>query len=241
MLAFAALYAVHVGGDFMPMGRFLVPALPFAALLAACGLTELERRGRWLAPSAAGLLIALGLAVGLEGLQLPQRWLDALHFRWNSPEARSEHAQWQLQRDQARRWAALGRALALHTASGESIIRGPVGAVGYFTDLEVLDLNGLVNLRVARRETPPQRVSPGHDKHVTPDFFFREKPTYLGAVIQPIGSGDSEDLTPEVQELLRRGMAVRECHRLKAKQGFQRGLEVCLFRFRWPEAAGPDR
>ena len=172
MLAFGWLYAVHVGGDFMPMGRFLVPTLPFLALLAAFALENLARRGALRAVASGSALMALGLAVGLDWLPLPESWLQALHFRWNSIEARTEYEQWQGQKDQAERWARVGRALALYTRPGESIIRGPVGAVGYFTDLEVLDQNGLVTLEVARHEAGAQRVSPGHDKHVEPDFFF---------------------------------------------------------------------
>ena len=232
LLAFGALYSVHVGGDFMPMGRFLVPTLPFLALLAAFAFENLARRGALRAVAGGSALIALGLAIGLDWLPLPQPWLQALHFRWNTAEARTEYVQWLGQKDQAERWARVGRALALYTRPGESIIRGPVGAVGYFTDLEVLDQNGLVTLEVARRDAGAQRVSPGHDKHVEPDFFLPRRPTYLAATILPLEAPKLADLTDEVIKLLQRDLAVLELRRLRPKDGFPPGLELRVFRFR---------
>ena len=235
VLAVGCAYSVYVGGDFMPMGRFLVPALPFLVLLFAYGVEGLARRSTALAAVPAGLLVALGPLVALDVVRAPDPWLQALHFRWNSAEARTEYAQWELQKGQAERWAWLGRALALYTKAGESIIRGPVGAIGYFSELEVLDMNGLVTLAVAEREAEPQRVSPGHDKHVDPDFFFPMRPTFLGAGLLPAGAPDTADLSPAVVEIMRRGLAVMEKHRLRPKDGFPRGLELRLFRFRWPD------
>lgn len=232
---FAAAYSVWVGGDFMPMARFVVPALPFLALFAGGGLMALERRGPVPALAAALVLVVPGVLVGLDVVRVPQPWLQALHFRWNKPEASSEYEQWKLQAGQAERWSWLARGLARYTRPGESIIRGPVGAVGYFTDLEVLDLNGLVTLEVARREVEPQRVSPGHDKHVSPTFFIPHRPTYLGASIEPVGSHPATDLSPEVLKLLKRGAALLERRELLPSEGFPPGVELRLFRFVWPD------
>lgn len=235
VVAFAAVYSVYVGGDFMPMARFVVPALPFLALFAAGGLAALERRGPLPALAAALVVVVPGLLVGLDLTRVPQPWLQALHFRWNKDEASSEYEQWKLQAGQAERWSWLARGLARYTRPGESIIRGPVGAVGYFTDLEVLDLNGLVTLEVALREVEPQRVSPGHDKHVDPPFFIPRRPTYLGASIEPVGSHPATDLSPEVLKLLQRGAARMERRELLPAEGFPPGVELRLFRFVWPD------
>jgi len=234
VLAFGCVYAVYAGGDFMAMGRFLVPTLPFLALLAAGACARLARRSAALALTLGSALIAAGLLIGLDLAPVPDAWLQALHFRWNSPAARSEHAQWEFQKLQAEGWSELGRALDLNTLPGESLIRGPVGAVGYYSELEVLDLNGLVTLEVARREAEPQRVSPGHDKHVEPDFFFPRRPTYLEAGLAPVGAPDLAGVSPMGVECLRRGLASLERRPLRPEDGFAPGLELRLVRFRWP-------
>ena len=59
-------YAVWVGGDFMPFGRFLVPALPAVALLFAWGLSRL-------APPPGGGGAHLALRLGLSRRVLRSR------------------------------------------------------------------------------------------------------------------------------------------------------------------------
>ncbi|NOT29205.1 MAG: hypothetical protein HOP15_02020, partial [Planctomycetes bacterium] len=62
-----AAYAALVGGDWMSFGRFLVPALPFVALLAAWLLAGVERRFGAPAAGAAGtLLVALAVLPGFD-------------------------------------------------------------------------------------------------------------------------------------------------------------------------------
>ena len=132
-------YAVLVGGDFMTSGRFLVPALPFLALLF--GRTAPG-------PLAATVVVALSLP-GAFNLQLaPEALRTQLHFRWSS-EYRTEFEQWERMRDQSREWTLLGRALAAHTQPGESLIHGTIGAVGYYSKLFIYDRFGLVNREVA--------------------------------------------------------------------------------------------
>ena len=231
VLAVGCAYSIYVGGDFMPMGRFLVPTLPFLALLFAWIAAGLARRGALPAIALGAPLIALGLATGLDWVKAPDAWLQALHFRWNSALARTEYAQWELQAGQAERWTWLARALNAYTRPGESVVRGPVGALGYLTELHLLDLNGLVTLSVAEREAEPQRVSPGHDKHVDVEFFYPVRPTYLDVGLVPVGVQPT--FSPELIESLRSGKAVLERHRLRPKEGFPPGLELFLFRGQW--------
>ncbi len=187
-------YAVVVGGDFMCFGRFLVPALPFLALLLADAAASveraLERRGTRL---AGGMALALGLACAVPaalpafGLHPVPRSLRAqFQFRWNADAFLSERAQWERMVGQAREWADLGRALKRHSSPGDSLVFGAVGAVGYFSELFIHDKNGLVTREVALREPLEGRNSPGHDKTVPPTFFLKYRPTYLDACIYPM-------------------------------------------------------
>jgi hypothetical protein len=233
----ALLYALYVGGDFMPMGRFFVPAAPFLALLFAAVFQAL-RPSRLAAPLGAALVV-LGVLLGLNVLRWPTDLLQTFHFRWNSRYARSEYEQWAVQRYQADTWAVVGRALAQHTSPGESMIRGPVGAVGYYTDLYLYDMNGLVLPDIAERDEPLARRSPGHDKHVPWDFFFPEQPTYLGAMLVEAGSPDHAGISPllienkGVLQMMRQRRIRVDRFPLSPEEGFLPGFELRLMRFLW--------
>jgi len=182
----AAAYAAFVGGDFMALARFLVPVLPFVALAFAALARALERTHAGLAALATVVLLSSSLCA-TDHAPVPRSWRDALHFRWNEQQAKSEFQQWRSMRDRALEWAEVGRALALHTHAGESIVLPNLGALTYPTELHAYDLFGLVSPEVARRppSNPPRRASPGHDKGVDVGFFLDRKPDFLGVWIAP--------------------------------------------------------
>ncbi|MBJ01240.1 MAG: hypothetical protein CMK00_00055 [Planctomycetes bacterium] len=194
-LAIVAATSAHVvltGGDFMCYGRFLVPALPFLALLWARRLAAghhalakgLARGLTW--GLTAGLLL-LSLATAFDVLRAPRSWAEAVHFRWNYPQPRTELEQWRRMDAQAREWRDLGLSLARHTEPGDSLTYGAMGAVGYYSRLFLFDHNGLVTREVARRAPLGGRRSPGHDKTVPKEFFLKDAPTFMEAFLWPRG------------------------------------------------------
>ena len=71
------VYAIAVGGDYLPMGRLLVPGMAFSAVMMGIGLDALWRRqGGLLAVGVAICALLLGLAPSFDlhvvsGLVLP--------------------------------------------------------------------------------------------------------------------------------------------------------------------------
>jgi hypothetical protein len=179
----AGAYVVFVGGDWMALGRFAVPALPFVALSLGARCTGTA------AMAAAAAVIALSLPGALDRAPVPRAWLEALHFRWNSDEVSSEVGFWRKMNEDTAEQILLGRALKEHARPGDSITVGAVGAAPYFADLFVYDRNGLVTRSVTERTAPPARRSPGHLRNVDPLFFLPERPTILRAVIAPDSVG----------------------------------------------------
>ena len=190
-------YAVWVGGDFMPFGRFLVPALPAVALLFAWGVSRLPKK-------TALLLFTLCLLFSISEINdkglAPDGLRRSLHFRQDR-EFQTEVARWQEMKKNAAAWDLWGRALAQETAPGESIILGGIGAIGYRAPhLTIYDTYGLVTPEVAAHTEPIEEASPGHDIRVQNDFFLRpeiaqglpNKPTYLGAQV-----GLAHPISPE--------------------------------------------
>ena len=139
-------YAVAVGGDSMALGRLLVPGLAFQALLFGCLAADLERRRatRWLAPLLAAAHVALGLAAGFGHDLVPRSVLERLSFRGDGEVLHGGLEQWRAVREATAERTTLARLLAESTTPGESLASGSIGAVGYYTDLVILDASGRI-------------------------------------------------------------------------------------------------
>lgn len=185
------MFAVLAGGDFMCFGRFLVPALAPAGVLLALALasvggrsrTALARLRRGAAHLAGAGVVALGVLPGFDVHVVPKAVREKFHFRLSSPKGfQSEAQQWATQRDNAIAWTLAGLALRQVASPGDSVCLVPIGAIGYYSNLRVLDQVGLINPAVARRPINHEKLSmPGHDRAVVPTFFISqgERPTYL--------------------------------------------------------------
>jgi arabinofuranosyltransferase len=195
MLALAAAWSIYLGGDFMPMGRFLVVATPFAAVLLAAAWSAMAE-WRVLREVLLGALIVLALVPLFGGELAPASLRQHFHFRLNRPDAISEMEQWRAMRERERMWERAALAIAQHTRPGESMVLDAIGVVGYRTELELLDVFGLVSPEVARRGAEPIRASPGHDLRVDVEFFLDRKPDYVGAVILPVDAPPETGLPP---------------------------------------------
>ena len=176
------VYSVVVGGDFMPFGRLLVPGLPFAAMLLAGGLQSLRLQDQWRLV-VPGALVVLYLLPVLDVHVVPEAIRRVFHFRLSDKMYLSEANRWANQAENSDGFSLRGRALAQIATPSDAVVAGAVGAVGYFSGLEVLDQHGLVTKEVAYRPTPPGPLStsPGHDKHVKPEFFVKYEPRFLYA------------------------------------------------------------
>jgi arabinofuranosyltransferase len=189
-------YALRVGGDFMCFGRFLLPALPFAVLVFAKFLQALAEDGRRaLALAAAGLVAALNVAPAFGVHAVPQSVRETCFFRFNATDPttgaiywRDELEQWRDMQARAADWAVVGRALARNTEPGDSLVFGPMGAIGYYSELFLYDIFGLVTREVTREVPASARRSPGHDKNVAPEYFLPERPTYMW--LEVLGADD---------------------------------------------------
>ena len=78
------------------------------------------------------------------------------------------------------------------------------------------------------------RLSAGHDRHVAPDFFFARRPTYVAATVTEIDADPLTDFTPEVIQIMRRGIVRMERRPLPPDDGFPPGLELRVLRLSGP-------
>ena len=140
LLLLLATVVVSLGGDGLPAYRFMIPLLAPLFVLAALGAEALFRtyRPAWprtvlvLTPVVAALLLGTGWHV-------------------------QKDTQYQLYRDHLQevpKWSLVGRWLKFAMPPETAVALVPIGAVGYFSELPVIDMVGLTDPHIARRKMP---------------------------------------------------------------------------------------
>jgi hypothetical protein len=193
-------YAIAAKGDFMVMGRFLIPGLAFQTILLAWMLHALAGRRRLLigGMTLAGVVIAaVGALPAWNHHLVPQNLREKFHFRFNTGRYRTEYEQWIFQNTNALVWGQKGKALGVYAEQylhdpHASLVMGAIGACSFFCDLFIYDKNGLVTPEVAHRPIDPKQMqdeddwkSAGHDRGVNYMFFLDKEPDILRAGIIP--------------------------------------------------------
>ncbi len=164
-------YIVYVGGDWS-IGRFFVPILPFAYLLAAQGLGHLFQaaglllRRRAATLSTVAILVlgtALSLAFAYRSSYRGERELYALPFEVRlASQSRKAAGEW-LRRN------APPDALLLVDAAGQ---------MPYYSGLRSIDLFGLTDAYLAHQRITVGKGTPGHEK-VDINYLFSRRPDYI--------------------------------------------------------------
>lgn len=144
------LIVVAEGGDGLPMYRFLVPAMPFGACLAAMGV-ELagERLGARFGLSLGIAVVAIVCVLSFFPSRDPQLMNFVYQRNYEVPA-----------------WSAAGRALARAFPPETKAAVVPIGAVGYYSGLKIVDMVGLTDRTVARTPVPDMGAGwAGHERH----------------------------------------------------------------------------
>ena len=164
------LGAVWVGGDGLPMYRFaLAPLALFAALAAALVQALAPPVRSWLATAPkSGVAVAALLAC---------TWG---YIHWSPPRLKSHYGSYQFQQQvEIPRWTRAGQWLAASAPKGASLAAVPIGALAYYSGLEVYDMLGLTDRHIARRAGPGLgRGWAGHEKR-DGQYILGRRPTYL--------------------------------------------------------------
>lgn len=154
LAAAAAWFAFFLrsGGDLFEYSRLAFPLVPALYVLALAGIAELARRlvRRDLAGSLAAALVALAVA----GRAVVAHRLAPQHA---SPRVVE--------------WAAIGNYLRSQFR-GATVATVPIGAIGYYSKLPIVDLVGLTEPAIARagRSVPPELLTKqwiGHERNCT--------------------------------------------------------------------------
>ena len=186
-------YVVAVGGDYMAMHRFFVPILPAMYLLGAACLDSLVPPGglaprRW---AAVAVLVTVAVLATLVQSTRAEKQLFV--------KPSQQHGNFQgvkIERWHVARLSLIGRFFREHRRSAdESVATSAIGAIGYYSDMKVLDFHGLVDRHIARTPVPDiKRMGrAGHQKSDFP-YLIGKAPTYVMLI---------RELTPEPVDLRR--------------------------------------
>ena len=157
LLAVAAAWLaffLRSGGDLFEYSRLWLPLVPGLTVLALAGVRELALRARAPALQRASLAAPLVFALVLGG-----RAALAHHI---PPQGVS---------DRVVLWAATGTYLRKHF-KGATVATVPIGAIGYYSRLPIIDLVGLTEPEIARagRSVPEELLTKrwiGHERNHT--------------------------------------------------------------------------
>ena len=94
---------------------------------------------------------------------------------------RSEYQHWVITKQRVQKWTIEGKLLKINSSPGDSMVRGAIGAAGYYSDLYIWDSLGLVTREVTTISDDRVLRSPDHDKRIPMAYFLDKKPTILWA------------------------------------------------------------
>jgi hypothetical protein len=161
-------YVVMDGGDHFSGGRFILPSIPFLVILAASGFLALYQKNR-LTLILAGLALVL---MAYNSFKNPEYTVirhhlgDAFKARTVAlPAADPKYYQILQQYDVG--FAIMGNTLKKVVPANESIAVTPIGAIGYYSNLTVFDMLGVVDPVISHEPFDPVYIAtwrPGHDK-----------------------------------------------------------------------------
>jgi arabinofuranosyltransferase len=175
-----------LGGDWMPHFRLLLPTLPLVLMIMNEGLiTAVSQRKTETAEANRGGSLPLVAMVLVVFVMFP----GGLRYERFENERFAVHL-----------FSRLGRSLSTMLTPETSLGLGSTGAIGYYTDMEIVDILGLTEEHIARRGRIVA-TQPGHMK-TDGAYVLERKPDLLllGNVRIHKGRRSVEEMHLKVQE-----------------------------------------
>lgn len=180
------LAIVLEGGDQFARARFFLPVFPLTVLLVAGVFPRPARRG---VTGSAWVLAMLSLVMWSAGPRYREVYrqaaagLGAWHGPWRLVKLPRppDPSRPEFLEDLESGFVVMGKTLARVAPRGASIAVVPIGAIGWYSGLRVIDMVGLVNPAVAHapvRLKPGTRWRPGHN-HGDGAAILRERPDFI--------------------------------------------------------------
>jgi hypothetical protein len=156
-------FFLRSGGDLFEYSRLMFPLVPMLCVLALAGIAELARRVT--RPELAAAIAPAVCALAFAGRAAVVHAIPPQHASQRVVE-----------------WAAVGSYLRQHFPHA-TVATVPIGAIGYYSQLPIIDLVGLTEPEIARagRSVPPELLTRqwiGHERHCT-ECVLARAPTLI--------------------------------------------------------------
>ena len=179
-------YVVKVGGDFMGLYRFLVPALP---LVAICVQESLRASAARLVPvvgrvtvAVAGLAIAVGFAAASVRVSREAVTFIGDDGGIDTPGYLKKYADDRVH---------IGRWFGQHVRPDDLMTVGGAGVIPYYAGGRAYDVFGLVDQTIAHDPAMTVSTRPGHQKWGSDGYMLSRRPTLVTHVYQIHGGAAS--------------------------------------------------
>lgn len=174
VLAFWGFVALN-GGDYALKGRFIVPTLPVLYVMGGVGLAWLSAQ---LPARYRILMLVFALGVGFAAWN-PSESIVKSTINKSLPNARQGKPKAMISTPE---FVAMGKALKEISEPGESIALVPIGAIGFYSEMRVYDMVGLVDPVISHEPFDLKYIEdswrPGHDKG-NGQYILSLEPTYI--------------------------------------------------------------
>ena len=131
------IYVYYIGGDWMPMGRFLIPSLPFLAIASMQTLDQLQFRSK---------KIVIGVIVLING------FFSMISFNYDVIRGVESHfldvLKWESHFHED--WKEVGLWMRKQFPASTVISTGLAGILPYYSGLKNIDRSGLNNSQIAQ-------------------------------------------------------------------------------------------
>lgn len=157
-----SLYILCVGSDWMPQYRFFVPVLPFFYLLIQKGIETLggQIKKRYMVYTFISLFLMVHSLQSLAMIILSHRPMTT--FFSDSRINIESH------KEATSQFIEVGKLLNEIASPNDSVIAYAVGAIGYYSDLYIIDTHGLVS---------PHLIPLSGDE--MPEYILETHPTFV--------------------------------------------------------------
>lgn len=166
---------IYVGGDHFAMFRFMVPVVPFLTLAGLYPAAAIVRgSGARAAPRWIAILASFAV-IGVADV------LVAQPNKRGELEPIKQLARFSAECEFARQWSLVGMWFRMYAPADATLTTVVIGAMGYFSDLTIIDPHGLVDVGIAHGKQELGRGYAGHEKYNVQEVL-RRRPSYIMVV-----------------------------------------------------------
>ncbi len=161
---FQMLYIITVGGDYMPMGRFILPVLPLIAVSWTAAFSEAANGFATTVALEGRKKLYLLIVLCFYGMAV-----YVMPYGCQEPDIFTQ------------RYTRAGKWLAKNIMPGTLVATPAIGAVGYFGNVRILDEFGLIDPFIADYKdvrTADQLYSSGHSR-VNTGYVLQRRPEII--------------------------------------------------------------